>query len=62
VVPEDPVIQLVGGSRIRAGLAIAVAGAGLTAFCVYWVEQWLQRRRRIPGSSEPATRVLTRVS
>lgn len=46
-VPEDPLVHQVGGSRIRVGAAIALAGASMTTLCVYWAERWLRRKR--PG-------------
>lgn len=60
-VPEDPVIHQVGGSRMRVGAAMAVAGASMTILCVYWLELWLRRRRREeppPASPVPSRRPL----
>ncbi len=44
--PYDPVIVEVGGSRLRAAVAIAAVGASAALALVYWLELLLGRRRR----------------
>lgn len=50
--PADPSVAYIAGSRARAAAATGLAGAAMTVTFIYWLEQFLIRRRRSISASD----------